>query len=150
MCAYAGMHECSPTSPKETFARFLWQRRNSGLCVPWLTCPQLGDCLGWLLTPEKDFFLRRAESVLPPSFIFLVPSGADDFLADMFCESISLSSRRWVGVPVGFLLWQPVFFFFPGSACWDIFSPSLTTLKSSSCPCCWGWFSLLICFLNYV
>ncbi|XP_032332769.1 cysteine-rich and transmembrane domain-containing protein 1 isoform X1 [Camelus ferus] len=37
-----------------------------------------------------------------------------------------------------------------GSACWDIFSPSLTTLKSSSCPCCWGWFSLLICFLNYV
>lgn len=42
------------------------------------------------------------------------------------------------------------FFFFPGSACWDIFSPSLTTLKSSSCPCCWGWFSLLICFLNYV
>lgn len=54
-------------------------------------------------TPEKAFFLRRPESVLPTSFESLAPSGADDFLADMFSESCSWSTRG--EGPVGFLLW---------------------------------------------
>ncbi|KAB0359563.1 hypothetical protein FD754_003719 [Muntiacus muntjak] len=51
MCV-PGCTVCSPTSPKEMSACFLWQRRNSGLCVLWLTFPKLGD-IRWLLTQES-------------------------------------------------------------------------------------------------
>ena len=86
-------------TPKEMFTCFLWQRRNSGLCVPWLTFSKLGDCVGWLLIPEKDFFLRKPESVLPASF-FLIASGADDFLADALLRAppgaLAGESTSWV------------------------------------------------------
>lgn len=53
-------------------------------------------------TPEKDFFLRRPDIVLPTSFVSLVPCGADDFLADMFPKSTSWSTgggiTSWVFV----------------------------------------------------
>ena len=73
-------------TPKEMFTCFLWQRRNSGLCVPWLTFSKLGDCVGWLLIPEKDFFL--------------IASGADDFLADALLRAppgaLAGESTSWV------------------------------------------------------
>lgn len=84
-----------------------------------LTFSELGDCLGWLLTPEKDFFLRKPESVLPTSFISLVASGADDFLADMFSEGTSRSTGGRGKCQLGSCAGHQ--FCFSGLACWDYF-----------------------------
>lgn len=65
VCGSVGVCVHSPTSPKGIFAYFLWQKTNSGLCVPWLTMPKLGDGVGWLLTPEKDFFLLLPSCLFP-------------------------------------------------------------------------------------
>lgn len=59
-CVDVGVPGHSPTSAEQMFACFLPQRRNSGVCVSWLTFPKLGDCFGWFLTPEKYFFSREA------------------------------------------------------------------------------------------
>lgn len=53
----------------------------SSLCNLCLMSPKLDDGLGWILTPEK-----RPKSALPTTFTLLVPSGADDFLANVFSE----------------------------------------------------------------
>lgn len=93
-CVYVGVHVHSPTSPKEMLACFLWQRRHTSLCVLWLMFPRLGDSLGWLLAPEKDFFLRRPASVLPTSFMSLVPVGLMTSCSMCFLMASS-------GVPLG-------------------------------------------------
>lgn len=120
-------------SPKEMFTCFLWQRRNSGLCVPWLTFSKLGDCIRWLLIPEKDFFPRKPESVLPASFSCCLWGW---WLPGRHLHGGHLLEPWWGEVPVGFLLWPSVFYL-SDLAHWAYFI-SLLTLKSSSCPCSWG------------
>uniref|UniRef100_A0A8P0PN18 Cysteine rich transmembrane module containing 1 n=1 Tax=Canis lupus familiaris TaxID=9615 RepID=A0A8P0PN18_CANLF len=110
ICVYAGVYGHSPRSPKLIFVCFLWQRRNSGLCVLWLTFPKLGDCLAWFLTPEKNFFLRRPEAFLPTYLYVFYPSGADDFLVNVFSKSTFWNTAGGK-VSGGFLLSQPVVFF---------------------------------------
>lgn len=119
---------CSPMSPNEMFASFLWQRRNSDLCVLWLTFSKLGDCLEWLLTPERTSFSGNlSQFYLLPSFL-LFPVGLMTSWPTCF---LSTPPGAPVGEgPVGFLLWPSVLFF--RLSLLGLFYFSLLTLKSSS------------------
>ena len=103
VCVYLGAHVCSPMSQKEMFACFLWQRRNPGLWVLWLTLPKLGDCIGWLLTQESWISSASFLHICWP-LVGLMTSWPTCFLR---APPQAVSGGK---VAVGFLRWQPILF----------------------------------------
>lgn len=92
-------------------------RRNSGLCVPWLTFSKLGECLGWLLIPERTSFSGSLSQFCLLSSP-LAPRGADDFQADM-CSGRTSWSTCGGKDQLAFCSGRQ--FCFSGLACWDYF-----------------------------
>lgn len=77
--------------------------------MPWLMFSKLGDCFGWFLILEKDFFLGKPESVLPTFSMSLTALGLMTSWSTCFPRG---PSGVLVGkVPGGSLLWQLVLFF---------------------------------------